>query len=886
MDSQRISPQPIDQIKIPDQKPAKYAGIESGKETKILNSHGKLAAHWGRKIENFLDIERINPKKTTINQKRHEFQKLMTNRRVELLTQEVKERSDHIDSILNLPDSIPENCNYINRNEFQKLVQSDVKEFLSYEIRSCNSGEKLIKLYEEVIRLRDKKFVPPKIIDPLLEKINNQMAVLVDKMPNHLRSISHDKEQPQTLELTKYKCNAVKGLLDTAKKINDNLYQKHRKALRNMMIVMFSEDVEKVTTACKARNNLKENKELSDEIKTVRDSIVYPFFQKVSSTPGEHFKKVEINTDKQIKELEAEREIIPNIIKKLNKTLINASKTVENEAKAMKAKQNILNKKRKTQNTESENKKLHDREARKFSEFKKQQEAYIKLYGDLISRLEQFNSSTGIYFEDEPTPESASPAHPEVFLTAYRKVELTESWKNLQNLDPMDTNSNLALKSFNHACFASHFQKIVANKQDWLPEGEIEKLKNSVQESVTASSVQKETYDQLVVAETACLLARQAHKKATDNETKKARKNHQHATRLQGSITPEQLDKAKQLRMLHAQSVATNRTDRMDVDARPDNEVDKNNNHSLSSSFGDPRDKASAANDAKAPQNDVDANTASGIHHESAAEKQQTFGVKGRPLPPIPRDSNTTQIRGVENQSDSRRKPQPPRRGQLAPLPPTRPAPPPPLPSGNTAKSGGAKDQTGGNKHIPAPPPPPPLPSGNTAKSVGDKDQTGGNKHIPAPPPPPPLPSGNTTKSGGDKDQTGGSKRVPPAPPRPPAPSAGGRTKKGSSDVKAQEQRSALLSDIRNGKKLNKLPEGLKRDRSAVKFNEGKNRNQDKAPEVEKRDNSAANSKQPGQESMGVDIAGALEKAFIDKGFLTKALKKRREDIEPDEWDS
>ncbi|WP_257293342.1 WH2 domain-containing protein [Endozoicomonas sp. YOMI1] len=817
MDSQRISPPSLDQIKIPEQKPAKYAGIESGKGTKILDSDGKLVSTWGRKIENFFDIERINPKRSEFKKAMHEFQELMTNRRVKLL-QEVEDTSTHIDNILNLPESIQNHDNYVNRKKFTKLVQSDVKKYLSYEIRCCNSGQKLVKLYEEVQRLRDHHRLPPKIIEPLFEKINDQMAVLVEEMPKHLRSIDHDKEKPQTLELTKKKCEVVKGLLSAASKINDNLHKKHRKALRNMMVVMFSEDVEKVTSLCKARNNLKENEKLSDDIKEVRDTIVYPFFEGIASDSEEYCKKVERNTDKQIKDLEAQREIIPSIITKLNKTLTTASKIVKNEAEAMVAKKNILNNKRKTKLTENAIKRLEDREVKKFSEFEKLQEEYKNLYGELISRLAQFKSSVEIYFDDKPTQESESPKHPEEFLAAYRKVDLTESWKNLQNLDPTDTNTDLALKSFNHVCFDSHFQNLMLKEQEWLPEHEIENLKNSVQESVTGSSDQKETYDQLVVAHTACRLAKKAYKTAMEKEKKQPRKAREKAKILTGTITSEQLDTAKQLRMLHAQSVATNKTDHMNVDAKPDDGMDENNNHSLSSSDADSWNKAPAASDAEVPQENIDANITSGLHQESVTEKPQTFAKTV--LPPIASNSSTTEISGVENQSNGRKLLSPiterskkPKQ-KTSPERPTRPAPQPPSPKNTT--SGGAKDQTDGSKPVPPPPPPPapPLPSGNTTKRGGAKGQTDGSKPVPPPPPPPP---------------------------RPPAPSAGSQTTKASSGVKDQDGRTNLLNQIREGKTLKKVPENEKSDRSAV------------------------NSKVPSQGSKG-SIHDSLNKAIMQRG--------------------
>ncbi|MGI2025926.1 hypothetical protein [Endozoicomonas acroporae] len=883
MDSQRISPPSYNQIKLPDQKPARYVGIESGKDSKILDSHGKLVSKWGRKIENYLKIERINPEKYARSQKMHKFQESMTNRRVKLLTQEVQNTSDHIDSILKLPDEIPDDCEFISHKKFQKLVQSDVKRYLSYEIRSCNSGEKLLQLYDEVQRLGDQHRLPPKITDPLIKKIKDQMAILVEEMPNHLRSIDPCKEDTHTLELTKQKCEVVKGLYKAAKKIGYDLCKKHRKALRDMMVNMFSEDIEKVATLCKARNNLKENKYLSDQIMEARNSIVRPFLEEATTKHTKYFKKVEKSTDVQIKDLKAQREIIPTIITKLNEKLTAASQIIKNRAKATAVKENLLEGKRKQSKDSIQ--RIKEREANEFNDFKRLQKEYKNLYKILTSKLKQFKSSVEIYFKDQQnlTPETLT--HPEAFVTAYRGVELTKPWESLQDLKPTETNSNLALQSFNHACIDSHFKELVSEEQGWLPEEEIKKLKNHVQGSVTENFDHKEVYDQLIVAHTTCELARKAHNKDTDEEIKKARKTRRKPEKVQGTVTLQQLDTAKQLRMLHEKSV-TNKTDHIGVDAKPDAEMDASNNHSLSSSSAESGNKAPAVSDAEVPQDSIDANIPSGLYQESASEKPQTFQAK-KVLPSIPSngnttensDGNTTENSDVEIQPNGYKLPPipprheeqtPPKRPKRPKRPkqptsnrPTWPAPKPP--SSENRTSGEAKGQTDGSKSVPIPPPPPVPPVGRSK------------------PPQPPLPKAYNK----NKDQTDGGQKPatpPTTPPAPPVPSAGGQTTKGSSDVKAQERRkAALLSDIRSGANLKKLPEDLKNDRSAVKFNDVEGRNQDKASGLEKGNSSTASSKQPGQESKGIDIAGALEKAFIDKGFLTEALEKRRERFKPDD---
>ncbi|WP_257264656.1 hypothetical protein [Endozoicomonas sp. ONNA2] len=741
MDSQRIPSPSLGQIKLPDQKPAQYAGIKSGKDTKILDSHGKLVTHFGRNIENFFDIELFHPEKHQLNKARHEYQKDLTERRVKLLTtQKVEKTSDHINSILNLPESIEKNCDFVNREKFTKLVQSDVKKYLSYEIRSCNSAARLVELHQEVERLREKK-LPPKITHSLSEEINNQMAILIKEMPKHLRSIDHDITQPQTLALTKQKCKVVEDLLESAKTLH--LYDKHRKTLSNMMIDMFSEDVAKVTSLCLERNNLKENKDLSDEIETARDLIVHPFIKSTCTDVEKHFKKVKRSTDIQIKDLKAQREIIPNIVKKINNTLTRASTIITREA-------DRYSKKKQIQPTKKTTKRIEENEKIKFSDFQKAQEEYKISYAKLNYRLKQFKSSVEIYFKDQQNPDQdqtdlkpESLTHPEAFLTAYRGVTLTESWENLQNLDPAETNSNLALESFNHACFDSHFKKLESEEQVWLTKEEIDTLKNSVQESVTGSSDQKEAYDKLVVAHTACLLAKKAHRDAI----KPKRPAHKKTT----STRPlEYLETAKQLRMFYAQSLASNKTD--DVNAQPGVEMDESNNHSLSSSDVDQRHEAPAA-------------SLTEVHQESVFEKPLTLKAQ-EVLPPI--GSNSTGISTSSNQSK--------RSKRLPPIErPTRR--PPPIPTSNK-KSAEVTDQTDGRKAVPTPPPRPPLPSSYNTKSAEATDQTDGRKAVPTPPPPPPLPSFNNTKSAEVKEQTDGRKAVPTPPPPPPLPS-GNFTKSG-----------------------------------------------------------------------------------------------------------
>ena len=184
------------------------------------------------------------------------------------------------------------------------------------------------------------------------------------------------------------------------------------------------------------------------------------------------------------------RENIPKIVTKFDNTIMSASKFVKKEAEALQVKKNILESNRKTKKTEDTIKSLEARET-KFADFEKLQEEYENHCQELISTLNQFKSSIEIDFDDEkPILESEPPVHPEAFLAVYKKVEPTESSKELQSLDPTDTNTN-------------------------------------VQESVAGSSDKKEAYDPLVDAETDWLLPKEEHREATRKETKKARRNHQ-----------------------------------------------------------------------------------------------------------------------------------------------------------------------------------------------------------------------------------------------------------------------------------------------------------------------------------------------------------------------
>ncbi|WP_257285834.1 hypothetical protein, partial [Endozoicomonas sp. SESOKO1] len=93
-----------EQIRLAEPKAAKYSGIEAGKATKTLDSHGKLVSHWGRNIKHSFDKTQIYKEKYGEKGSIHTFQKYMTERRVEVLMQKVQEdqegknRSNHVDS--------------------------------------------------------------------------------------------------------------------------------------------------------------------------------------------------------------------------------------------------------------------------------------------------------------------------------------------------------------------------------------------------------------------------------------------------------------------------------------------------------------------------------------------------------------------------------------------------------------------------------------------------------------------------------------------------------------------------------------------------------------------------------------------------------------------
>ncbi|WP_257265844.1 protein kinase [Endozoicomonas sp. ONNA2] len=233
----------------------------------------------------------------------------MTKRRVEVLMQKVQEgknTSDHVDTILGLPDEIQTECSFINKAQFKKLIESDAKVYLSHEIKLCKSGDSLVALKQEVNRLRVGNKVSGKVIDSLNKEIHHQMAVLVKTMPKHLRSIPYKKEPGIDFLVTENKCNAINNLLTAAKNIDGNLVRIHRKALNDMMIDVFSRDVREITYMCLARNNPIGMQLLSMEIESLRKKTIKPFLYQVSSF-SEHYYQVKTNTEKALRMLEAKR---------------------------------------------------------------------------------------------------------------------------------------------------------------------------------------------------------------------------------------------------------------------------------------------------------------------------------------------------------------------------------------------------------------------------------------------------------------------------------------------------------------------------------------------------------------------------------------------------
>ena len=567
MDSYSINT-PVDinpeHIKLPDPKPAKYSGIEAEKDTKILDSHGKLVSKWGRSIERFFDKAIIDQEKSETKKSMHEFQKSMTKRRVEILMLEVqddpegKERSDHVDRILGLPKEIPQECTFVDRPQFEKLIEADTKEYLSREIKRCKSGASLVQLKKEVNRLEKDNKVSVTVIDSLNKKIHHQMAVLVREMPKHLKSIPYDGDPGKDFHMTRKKCEAVRNLLDAAGEIDKSLVSTHRQEFRDMMVNVFSRDVKEIKNRCLARDNLRENKQLSADIENLREEMVKPFFARVSSHPEKYRDKVETNTKKALMALQEQRKIIPNLVSKLNEEVERASEHIRVEAVYMLEKDRLemeISKyekrletawkiqkpwlRHKIENKEKQISKCEKRAEKMRKEFEARQIGYIHTYGQLAPKLTQFKCVNAIY-TDLPAGENLHP-HPEEVLAVDRGWEVTAPVQALHGMDPMmqmgdlkeQFNYALGLQSFNLSCFHSHFRNPPSVQADRLNEDQINDLQSQAQQLKSERSGQSQIsgnslagiydiHNQLVIAQVACELAWQNKGAITQDQLKRA----------------------------------------------------------------------------------------------------------------------------------------------------------------------------------------------------------------------------------------------------------------------------------------------------------------------------------------------------------------------------
>ncbi|WP_257296534.1 serine/threonine-protein kinase [Endozoicomonas sp. YOMI1] len=313
-----------EQIKLAEPKAAKYSGIEAKKDTKILDSDGKLVSKWGRRIDHFFDKKFINEEKSASRTRMYDFEKGMTKRRAEVLMEEVQEdqegknRSAHVDSILKLPDEIPKECTFFDKNQFRKLIESDTEVYLSHEINRCKSGAGLVALKKEVNRLKAGNKVPDTIIDSLNQKIHQQMEVLVEAMPKHLKSIPYDGDPRKDFNMAIKKCHAIENLLNAAEHIDRSLVYRYEKEICEMMANTFIRDVSEIKYFCLERNNLGENKQLSKDITNFREKTVKPFLNRFPLYAKKYCQKIQANTASATRELVNQHKIIPEPAGNLN----------------------------------------------------------------------------------------------------------------------------------------------------------------------------------------------------------------------------------------------------------------------------------------------------------------------------------------------------------------------------------------------------------------------------------------------------------------------------------------------------------------------------------------------------------------------------------------
>ncbi|WP_257265846.1 hypothetical protein, partial [Endozoicomonas sp. ONNA2] len=156
---------------------------------------------------------------------------------------------------------------------------------------------------KEVNRLKADDKVSITVIDLLNKKIHQQMEVIVNAMPDHLKSIPYEGDPKKDFNMARKNCHAIKNLLDAAEQIDKSLVYRYGEEICEMMMKSFSRDVREIKTSCLKHINLEQNEQLITGIKDLREEIVKPFFNRVSLYPDKHCNKIQANTTKAINEL-------------------------------------------------------------------------------------------------------------------------------------------------------------------------------------------------------------------------------------------------------------------------------------------------------------------------------------------------------------------------------------------------------------------------------------------------------------------------------------------------------------------------------------------------------------------------------------------------------
>ncbi|WP_257265845.1 hypothetical protein [Endozoicomonas sp. ONNA2] len=105
---------------------------------------------WGRNVNFFFDKIFINKEKHTPKTNIYDFLKNMTKRRVEVLIEEVQEdhegknRSDHVDKILKLTESIPKECTFFSRTSSGILLNQTLKSISAMKSIVANREQTLL----------------------------------------------------------------------------------------------------------------------------------------------------------------------------------------------------------------------------------------------------------------------------------------------------------------------------------------------------------------------------------------------------------------------------------------------------------------------------------------------------------------------------------------------------------------------------------------------------------------------------------------------------------------------------------------------------------------------------------------------------------------------